>query len=315
MKHLFASTALLALLLGCSERDDHGADAEQEVGTHDGEHLDDAAHAGRTRIGGATAASMGVKVQAAGPATLTNTLTLTGTVQADPSRISRVRARYPGIVKSIAIEPLSVVTRGAVLAQVQSNESLQNYPLVAPIAGTIVEHRAQIGEATGEEALFTIIDVSHVWVELDVFQSGLQHIERDQAVELFDLDGARVADGRIDRIAPLAAHGSQSVRARAVIDNAGGRLRPGQFVSARVVIGETRVPLAVERRALQRLRDADVVFEQRGDIYEVRVLELGRGDATRVEVLEGLTAGANYVTDNSYLIKADIEKSGASHAH
>ena len=106
-----------------------------------------------------------------------------------------------------------------------------------------------------------------------------------------------------------------SVRARVVLDNASGVLRPGQFVSGRVTVGESQAALAVEKAALQRFRDSDVVFEQVGDTYEVRMLELGRADATRVEVLSGLAAGAHYVTDNSYLIKADIEKAGASHDH
>lgn len=270
---------------------------------------------GRTQIGAMTAESMGVKTKVAGPMMLQEELTLSGTIQADPTRISRVRARYPGVVREIAVQLSSVVAKGAVLAQVQSNESLQNYAVTAPVGGTVVEHRAQIGEATGEEPLFTIIDVSKVWVELDVFQSQLARIEEGQPVKLFDLDGEQIASGSIGRVAPLAAHGSQSVRARVVIDNASGKLRPGQFVTGRVSVAETQVPLAVERAAMQRFRDFDVVFERVGDQYEVRMLETGRADATHVEVVGGLKPGAHYVADNSYLIKADIEKSGASHDH
>jgi cobalt-zinc-cadmium efflux system membrane fusion protein len=201
------------------------------------------------------------------------------------------------------------------LARVQSNESLQNYSVTAPIGGVIVEHRAQVGEATGEETLFTIVDLSRVWIELDVFQNDLAKVAENQPVEVFDLDARKLADGRVSRIAPLAVHGSQSVRARVVLDNTSGVLRPGQFVTGRVTVGEAKVPLAVLKAGLQRFRDFDVVFEQVGDAYEVRVLELGRADAERVEVLDGITAGARYVTENSYLIKADIEKAGASHDH
>jgi membrane fusion protein, heavy metal efflux system len=73
--------------------------------------------------------------------------------------------------------------------------------------------------------------------------------------------------------------------------------------------------LAVPLSALQRFRDFDVVFAQVGEAYEVRMLTLGRRDASLVEVLDGLAPGTVYVTDNSYLIKADIEKAGASHDH
>jgi cobalt-zinc-cadmium efflux system membrane fusion protein len=270
---------------------------------------------GRTTIAADTAQVMGIATSEAGPGLLKEQLTLSGVIQADPARVSRVRARYAGIVREVAAQPWANVARGALLARVQSNESLQNYSIEAPIGGVIVEHRAQVGEATGEEPLFTIIDLSRVWVELDVFQNDLARIADGQSVEIFDLDGRKLADGRVSRIAPLAIHGSQSVRARVVLDNASGVLRPGQFVSGRVTVGESKVALAVEKAGLQRFRDFDVVFEQVGDTYEVRMLELGRADATRVEVLAGLEAGARYVTQNSYLIKADIEKSGASHDH
>jgi cobalt-zinc-cadmium efflux system membrane fusion protein len=57
------------------------------------------------------------------------------------------------------------------------------------------------------------------------------------------------------------------------------------------------------------------VFEQVDNTYEVRMLELGETQGEWAEVLGGIEAGARYVTENSYLIKADVEKSGASHDH
>ena len=71
------------------------------------------------------------------------------------------------------------------------------------------------------------------------------------------------------------------------------------------------VPLA----SLQTFRDWDVVFVRVGDTYEIRPVELGQRDAQRVEVRAGLKAGDQVVVEQSYLVKADIEKSGASHDH
>lgn len=308
---------LLAVLVvgGCGSSseppDSHGDDHSHEEGGHEEEGHEE----GRTTIAANVAQSMGVVTSEAGPATLKEMLSLSGVIQADPARVSRVRARFPGVVREVAVEPWANVTRGALLAQVQSNESLQNYSITAPIGGVLVEHRAQVGEATGEETLFTIVDLTKVWVELDVFQTDLARISEQQPVQVLDLDGRKLADGHLSRIAPLAVHGSQSVRARVVIDNATGQLRPGQFVTAHVTVAEMEVPLAVRRDALQRFRDSDVVFEQSGDTYEARTLELGRSDADYIEVLGGLNKGARYVTQNSYLIKADIEKAGAGHDH
>ena len=71
----------------------------------------------------------------------------------------------------------------------------------------------------------------------------------------------------------------------------------------------------VKISALQQFRDFTVVFAKIGDTYEVRMLELGANGGEFVEVLEGLKPGTEYVTENSFLIKADIEKSGARHDH
>ncbi len=313
MRALIMSLGLLALV-ACSRQHDVDATAHSNAAGQEGEQHDDA-HEASTRIAEATARSMGVETEPAQPATLHEQVTLTGVVQVDPTRVSEVRARYAGVIREVLAQPSSAVQKGTTLAQIQSNESLQNYPLVAPISGTIIEHRARVGEATGEVPLFTIMDTSTVWVELDVFQQDLTLIKTGLAVELLDLNEQVVATSVIARLGTLATHGSQSVPARVVIDNASGVLRPGQFVTGRVAVAEHAVPLAVVREAIQPFRGGDVVFEKIGDTYEARRLELGRSDATHVEVIAGLNPGAQYVTRNSYLIKADIEKSGAAHDH
>ena len=71
----------------------------------------------------------------------------------------------------------------------------------------------------------------------------------------------------------------------------------------------------MRQSAVQGFRDFQVVFARFDDVYEVRMLELGRRNHDWIEVLGGIEAGTQYVTENSYLIKADIEKSGASHDH
>jgi cobalt-zinc-cadmium efflux system membrane fusion protein len=105
------------------------------------------------------------------------------------------------------------------------------------------------------------------------------------------------------------------VTARVVLDNSEGLWALGAYVAADVQVAENEVPLAVKRSALQSFRDFMVVYAQVGDEYEVRMLELGRQAGDWVEVLGGLKPGTRYVTENSYVLKADIEKSGASHDH
>jgi cobalt-zinc-cadmium efflux system membrane fusion protein len=250
-----------------------------------------------------------------GPVTLTETRTLTGRVQTNPNRLSRVRPRFAGVVIAIRHELGDVVRAGDILATIQSNESLQEYHVKAPINGLIVKRDVQVGEATGDEPLFVIVDLSEVWVELDVFVRDLDLIKKGQAVMVESLDGNYRKTASIDWVSPLTAHASQSVRARVIVANEDGALRPGQFIRGHVTVAEHAVSLAVRQAALQRFRDFQVVFARFDDVYEVRMLELGRQNHEWVEVLGGIEAGTQYVTDNSYLIKADIEKSGASHDH
>jgi cobalt-zinc-cadmium efflux system membrane fusion protein len=80
-------------------------------------------------------------------------------------------------------------------------------------------------------------------------------------------------------------------------------------------VGAQAAPLAVRTKAIQRFRDFQVVFVKVGNTYEVRMLELGRQTPEWTEVLSGLKPGSEYVTDGAFLIRADIEKSGASHDH
>ena len=271
-------------------------------------------HEGRTRISSELAAASGIKTGRAGPARIQETLALTGHVRADPNRLSRVHARFPGIVQRIKKELGESVRAGEVLATVQSNESLQTYTIKAPIDGLIVRRDIQAGEATGSDPLFIIADITRVWAELNVFGQNLNRVMPGQHVVVESLN-AQPVEGKINWISPLAAHASQSVNARVELDNEEIRVRPGQFVRARVTISEHDVPLAVQLSALQRFRDFDVVFAKYDETYEVRMVTLGRRDDQRVEVTGGLKPGTEYVTGNSYLIKADIEKSGASHDH
>ncbi|MGI9321911.1 MAG: efflux RND transporter periplasmic adaptor subunit [Thiogranum sp.] len=271
-------------------------------------------HEGRTQIGSALASASNIETGIAGPGLIRETLTLTGRVQTDPNRLSHVRARFPGIVQAVKKELGDTVEAGEVLATVQSNESLQTYAIKASIAGLIVRRDIQTGEATGNDPLFIIADLSQVWVELDVFGQNLNRVQQGQTVVVESLNEQPVS-GTISWISPLAAHASQSVNARIELANENLQLRPGQFVRGQVTISEHEVPLAVRLSALQTFREFDVVFAKYGETYEVRMLTLGKRDDQRVEVIAGLKPGVEYVTGNSYLIKADIEKSGASHDH
>ena len=109
--------------------------------------------------------------------------------------------------------------------------------------------------------------------------------------------------------------GGHIARARAIINNSAGHWRPGMHVKAEVETRTKTVPLAVKIDALQTFRDMPVVFAKYGNIFEVRMVELGERDGEYVEVLGGLEPGVEYVVANSFLLKADVLKDAAKHDH
>ena len=269
---------------------------------------------GRTRIGREMAEAFELRTEIAGPAMIAEVATLYGRIVPDTDRVREVSARFDGAIRSVHAMPGETVAEGQLLATVESNESLQSYAINAPIPGVISERVANAGEQTDGRRLFTIVDTSSVWAELSVFPGDRGRMDVGTKVAVTPATGGSPVDGTVSYINVFSA-ADQSVAARVVLDNRAGSLVPGMFVTADATIAEYRVPLAVRRTALQSFRDFTVVYAQVGDEYEVRMLELGRAEGDWVEVLGGLDPGARYVTENSYVIKADIEKTGASHDH
>ena len=269
-------------------------------------------HEGRTEISAAMAQQAGIGTRAAGPATIERRMTSYGRLVADPEAITHIKARFPGLVKRVAASLGDTVQDGALLATIESNESLQTYPIRSPFDGTVTQRNINAGELAEGQSLFSVANLDTLWAELKIFPGQRQEILVGQTVRI-ESEGDQYQTS-IDHLLP-SSNNAPFVLARAEIDNAQGTLTPGQLVSADIVVERVDVPLAVDNRALQAFRDWTVVFIQIGDSYEIRPLELGRSDGRFTEVLSGLNPGDTYVVENSYLIKADIEKSGASHDH
>jgi membrane fusion protein, heavy metal efflux system len=270
---------------------------------------------GRTTIAADMAAAAEIKTAVAGPGVLRETLALYGTIQPNAERMRSVVARFPGPIRTVAKQIGDTVKAGDTLATIESNESLQVYTVTAPIAGVIAQRHANPGEAAGNEPLFVIADFSSVWADLTLFARDRARLQVGQRVTIAVAEGEPHSEGTVAFVVPAGTAGNQSLIARVQLNNKQSQWTPGLFVTGAVTVSETQAPLVVLNSALQTFRDFTVVFAKVGDTYEVRMLELGASDGELTEVLGGLEPGTVYVTDNSYLIKADIEKSGASHDH
>lgn len=271
---------------------------------------------GRTSLSPEAVRSSGIAVEPAGPATIRRHLKVYGRVVPNEERTIQVIPRYPGVLKETKKQLGDRVERGEVLGVVESNESLQPYDLRSQIAGTVVEKHLTAGAFVKEgEPVYLVSDLATVWVDLGIPRQESARVRVGQTVTVSRDDARDGATGSISYISPLGTGQTQTLSARVVMNNDSGFWHPGLSVTAAVLLEEAAVPLAVRASAIQAFRDWDVVFLRDGNTFEVRPLELGRRDSTWVEVLSGIEAGQEYVAENSFIIKADIGKSGATHDH
>ncbi|UOD29238.1 efflux RND transporter periplasmic adaptor subunit [Massilia violaceinigra] len=195
-----------------------------------------------------------------------------------------------------------------------SLKQLARYEVRAPIDGVITQKTVAAGESVKEEAsLFVVADMSTVWAELSVSARDLETIRQGQNATVRAADTS--ASGTISYVSTLVGEQTRAARARVVLPNTKGVWRPGLPVTVDVVAAEVTVPVAVLLEAVQNVNELPSVFGRYGDHFEARPLVLGRSDGESVEVISGLLAGEKYAAKNSFLIKADLGKAGASHDH
>ncbi len=202
----------------------------------------------------------------------------------------------------------------------ESDETFSVYELRAPFAATIVDKHVSIGELVDpSNEVFTLADLSSVWVDIRVYQKDLHHVHTGQLVRITPSGSLDRAEGTIFFLAPIVDEKTRTALARVVLPNPDGEWRPGLFVSAEIAIEtESTVPV-VPKSAIQRIGQEPVVFVDAADGLRAVPVLLGRSNASHVEVLSGLAAGQRYVTEGAFELKAMITTSGldahAGHGH
>ena len=269
---------------------------------------------GRTRIADSVADAMGIATETAAGATLHQSIRVYGKLTLPPGATRQIQARFDGVIKAMPVSLGDRVAQGQLLATIESNESLKAFQIVAPMDGVISQQFAGTGEMTAGRTLLEITRTDTLVAELAVYPMDRPRVQEGGPVNLSFNGVDKVLTSKISG-SRIGVRDDQARLFLAEIDNTDGVLSEGLFVTGDIKIDSFAVPLAVKRSGLQGFRDFTVVYAKVGEDYEVRMLELGREAGLWVEVLGGLEPGTQYVTQNSYIIKADIEKSGASHDH
>ena len=295
------------------EHDKHDEHEKHDAHGDDDKHAEHDEHeTNHDTITAAIAKKVGIKTTQAVAGTIAQTVKAYGRLTLAADNIANITARFPGVVTNIYVNIGDKVEKGQRLAQVESNESLQTYTLSAPISGVVQGRYVNVGETTSNAPLLLITNTAMLWAEIQLFPSIRAQVKVGQAVTL--QGSGNSYQGSIAHLLP-AVNGEAVVVARVRVDNVTDKFAPNDMLAAHIEIAHLDVPLVVANQALHSMRNQDVVFVKEGDRYELRPVTLGYRDDSDTQVLSGLAAGEQYVFENSYLIKADIEKSGAAHEH
>lgn len=187
--------------------------------------------------------------------------------------------------------------------------SINRFELRAPYDGLVVERNLSVGEAVREDtAIFTIADMSSVWAEVHIPAAELPLVKVGDRVTLRAAAFDAQTTGRVAFIGALVGEQTRMAKARVVVPNPDRSWRPGLFVNVEVKADLTQVPVAIETEALQTLGSRQVVFVRDSTGFVARPVSLGRSDGSRVEVLQGLSAGERYAARGSYVLKSELSK-------
>jgi Cu(I)/Ag(I) efflux system membrane fusion protein len=213
-------------------------------------------------------------------------------------------------------------------------ERLQRAPVANPrltlrstVTGTVLERNVSQGQyVSADTPLFTIVDLSRVWVLADLYEMDFARVRvGDRASFMTDGLPGRELQGRIDFIYPTVSSETRTLKVRVSLANPGGTLKPGMYGRLRVA-GRGGSALVVPGEAVVNTGEHTYVFLARSDgHFEPRMVWTGEQTGDQVQILKGLAAGDTVVASASFLIdsesrlKAAIAGMGkqpqAGHAH
>lgn len=197
------------------------------------------------------------------------------------------------------------------VAPVRSEAAISTFPLTAPFSGTVIDKKAVLGElARPDGALFTIADLSTVWIDADLFEKDLGKVRVGSSasvtVAAYPND---VFKGRLTYISSVMDKATRTVKARIEVPNTDGRLKPDMFATAAVDTASTRQLLTVPASAVILMEGKKTVFVREKAGFEKRVVELGDNLGGRFVVKDGVEEGDAVVVDGVYALKSRLLKS------
>lgn len=190
------------------------------------------------------------------------------------------------------------------------------YELRAPFAGVVVEKHLGVGEVVSEtSAAFTLSDLSQVWVTFGVFPKDLNKVQVGRPVKVSSTEMGTDVMGTVAYVGNLLGEQTRTAMVRVNVPNPDDSWRPGLFVAVQVATDTYSAPVTVPVEAIQTVEDKPSLFVRTAEGFATRHVELGASENGFVEVRQGLEAGAQVAAVGSFVLKSELGKASAEHAH
>jgi len=205
---------------------------------------------------------------------------------------------------------------GVDVSQFEITKGKGNHPLIpvtTPVGGVVIEKTVTQGEmVNSEKALFTVADLSTLWVVIDVYEKDISRLRLGAGVKVsvtaFPEETFR---GKIAYISDVVDEKTRTEKARVTIDNSSGLLKPGMFatVLTEATSGGSERLIAVPEEAVLVDGTKRYVFIQTApDKFKRREIEAGRTLGNRLEVTSGLREGEMVAVKGSFILKSELKK-------
>ncbi|MEQ9618901.1 MAG: efflux RND transporter periplasmic adaptor subunit [Deltaproteobacteria bacterium] len=197
-----------------------------------------------------------------------------------------------------------------------------HFPLLAPFDGTVTEQHIVQGELIKpEDKPYTLADLSHLWIQLDIYEKDLGWVNtgKEVAIKVDSYPDAHF-NGKLKYISDMLDESTRTAKARVELNNPDRKLKPGMFATAIISTPSagTKEVISIPSSAIQQIRGKTSAFvAENENSFELRELELGNESGNFVEVLKGLTPGEKVVTTGGFYLKSLLlkEEMGEEHAH
>jgi membrane fusion protein, heavy metal efflux system len=190
--------------------------------------------------------------------------------------------------------------------------SLRRQEIRSPIAGRVLERKAELGVVVGrdnlETELFVVADLDRTWAELAVSPEEVALVRVDQIVSVSARGIKDKAEGKVIYVSPIVDRNTHKVHVVAEINNKDGIWRPGFFVSAAIVFEKRSVSMSLPVGAVQTMEGRPVAFVRTAEGFQKRQVVLGQSDDRATQVVSGLRPDETIAVSNTFLLKAEMLK-------